>query len=62
MIGYYKQITQHLKNAGFYFLRDGKGSHELWSKGSVTVTVPYNCKSKHTGNAILKQAGIAFKL
>jgi predicted RNA binding protein YcfA (HicA-like mRNA interferase family) len=62
MNGYYKQITQHLKNAGFLFLRSGKGSHEIWAKAHLSVTVPTNCKSRYTANAIFKQAGLNCKI
>ena len=61
MNGYYKQLTQHLKNAVFYFLRSAKGSHEIWTNGKLNVTVPTHCKSRHTANAIFKQAGTQFK-
>ena len=50
-----------LKMHGFFLSRQGKGSHEMWSKGSVSVTVSKTCKSKFTSNAIMKQAGIAHK-
>ncbi|MBU3566593.1 type II toxin-antitoxin system HicA family toxin [Polynucleobacter alcilacus] len=62
MKGFYKQLTAILKNHGFVFERQGKGSHEFWCKGSLCVTVPSNCKSKFTANAILKQANISEKI
>ena len=62
MNGYYKQVTQLLKDHGFSFIRSGKGSHEIWSKGSLALTVPFNCASRHTANAILKDAGISQKV
>lgn len=61
MNGYYAQLIKILKDNGFSFLRAGKGSHELWSKGSVAVSVPFNCASKYTANAICKDAGIKHK-
>ncbi len=57
MNGYYVQVTLLLKQAGFSFYRQGKGSHEIWSNGKISVTVPANCKSRFTANAILKEAG-----
>ncbi len=61
MNGYYAQLTKILKENGFSYLRPGKGSHEIWSKGSVALTVPFNCASRHTANAILREARINHK-
>lgn len=46
--------------AGCHFVRVGKGSHEIW-RSPVTerhVTVPTNCVSRHTANAVPRQAGL----
>jgi predicted RNA binding protein YcfA (HicA-like mRNA interferase family) len=61
MNGYYKQVVDVLKQHGFIFLRSGKGSHEIWGKGSVAVSVPFNCASRHTANGVMKDAGIKHK-
>lgn len=61
MNGYYSQLIEVLKKQGFSLARSAKGSHEIWSKGSIKTTVPFNCPSRHTANAILKQAGIDHK-
>ena len=61
MKGYYKQIAAMLKQHGFFLSRQAKGSHEMWSKGSVSVTVSTTCASRITANAIMKQAGIDHK-
>lgn len=58
MNGYYKQIIEALRKQGFSFVRSGKGSHEIWGLGSVKTIVPFNCPSRHTANAIMKQVGI----
>ena len=58
MRGYYPAVKAMLKQHGFFLSRQGKGSHELWSNGILTVTVSVNCDSKFTANAIMKQAGI----
>lgn len=58
MNGYYEQIIKILKIHNYTKLRAGKGSHEIWSNGSINITVPFNCKSRHTANGILKQANI----
>jgi predicted RNA binding protein YcfA (HicA-like mRNA interferase family) len=60
MNGYYNQVVTVLKQHGFLFLRQ-KGSHQIWSNGSIPVTVSTNCHSKFTANAIMKQAGISHK-
>ena len=39
---YYKQVVDLLRQHGFEFIRQGKGSHELWASAgqSIKVTVP----------------------
>lgn len=61
MNGYYDEIIAVLKLHGYNFVRSGKGSHEIWGKGSIRVTVPRTSKSKHTANSIMKSAGIKHK-
>lgn len=62
MKGYYEQVTKLLREAGWRFLRPGKGSHEIWRNAAgETMTVPHNCKSRHTANSILKDAGISHR-
>jgi predicted RNA binding protein YcfA (HicA-like mRNA interferase family) len=58
MNGYYRLIVAMLAQHGFHQVRAGKGSHEIWGNGKVTTAVPFNCPSRHTANAIMKQAGI----
>jgi predicted RNA binding protein YcfA (HicA-like mRNA interferase family) len=58
MKGYYVPVTAMLKQHGFFLSRQAKGSHEMWSKGSISVTVSTTCASRFTANAIMKQAGI----
>lgn len=62
MNGYYKQVIEVLKANQFKLLRNGKGSHEIWCKENLRVTVPFNCPSRHTANAVFKEAGIAHKI
>lgn len=49
--------------AGCRFIRPGKGSHEIrWSPiVERHITVPTNCASRHTPNAVLRQAGLPKK-
>lgn len=62
MNGYEAQVKEVLALHGWQLLRKGKGSHEIWSKpGHRPITVPYGCKSRHTANEVMKQAGIKHK-
>lgn len=62
--GFYRDLCKILKMHGFSFYRMGKGSHEIWwnEETKQSLTVPENLKSRHTANAILKQANISQKL
>ncbi|WP_241911985.1 type II toxin-antitoxin system HicA family toxin [Leptospira kirschneri] len=56
-----KQLIRLLEDNGFEFEREGKGSHVIYKKGTVTVTVPIHGKKElklKTLNAILKTAGL----
>jgi predicted RNA binding protein YcfA (HicA-like mRNA interferase family) len=61
MKGYYQRVIAVLKQHGFFMSRKGASSHEMWSNGAISVTVSTNCDSRHTANAIMKQAGIGYK-
>jgi len=62
MNGYEKEVKKILKKHGWKLIRAAKGSHEYWGKyGCKPVTVPQNCKSRFTANAIMKEAGINHK-
>jgi predicted RNA binding protein YcfA (HicA-like mRNA interferase family) len=62
MNGFEKEVKRVLTQHGWYFLRAAKGSHEYWTKvGCKPITVPHNCKSRHTANAIMKAAKIKHK-
>ena len=58
--GYYRAVRKLLMEHGFSYEGSAKGSHGKWynSLNGITVTVPYNLKSRHTANGILKSAGI----
>lgn len=49
-----------LRAAGCTWLRDGKGSHDIWRSpiNDRAFTVPRAIASQHLANAILKQAGL----
>lgn len=61
MNGYYRLVVEKLTRHGWYKKPGGKGSHEKWTDGRSTVLVPFNCKSRHTANAVLHEAGIVHK-
>lgn len=61
MKGYYNQVAAMLIQHGFFLSRQGKGSHQMWSNGKCSVTVSVTVASRHTANAIMKQAGIAHR-
>jgi len=59
MNGYEWLVKELLLKHGCVFLRAGKGSHEIWQcPNGMSVTVNHLCKSRHTANSILKEAGI----
>ena len=58
MNGYYNQVVAMLKQHGYYFLRQGKGAHEIYTNGKRNQTVSFNMPSRIMANQIMKQAGI----
>lgn len=62
MNGFYQQVAALLRTHHFQLVRQGKGSHEIWSNGKVHVSLPTGCKSRFTANGILKDAGIRDRL
>jgi predicted RNA binding protein YcfA (HicA-like mRNA interferase family) len=58
MNGWYNQVVAVLQQHGYYFLRAGKGSHDIWTNGTRNQVVSKNMPSRHMANAIMKQAGI----
>ncbi len=62
MNGFAKSIKEILTSNGFYLSRMGKGSHEVWKHNDGRqVAVNNICKSRHTANAIMKEAKISYK-
>ncbi len=57
--GYYRDVVKELRANGYELAKGGKGSHEKWVKAGrpTPVLVPFNLKSRHTANAVLKDAG-----
>lgn len=54
-----KEVIRALERAGFYFARQ-KGSHKLYKKASIRVTVPYHNKDLAPGTMrnIIEQSGM----
>jgi hypothetical protein len=54
------QLKKILSANGCYFERPGKGDHEIWYSPITQrhFSVDSVIKSRHTANAVLKQAGL----
>ncbi len=54
------ELLTILKAAGCTFIRHGKGDHDIWYSpvSARRFVVDSAIKSKHTANAVLKQAGL----
>jgi len=54
------KLKKILLQAGCYFVRQGKGDHEIWYSPITKqhFVVDSKIKSRHTANAVLKQAGL----
>lgn len=60
MANFAPRLKRILLDAGCRFERQGKGDHEIWSSpiSKRTFTVDGKILSRHTANAVLKQAGL----
>ena len=60
MESYTPELVQILKQAGCFFPRTGKGDHSIWFSpiSERPFVVDSKIKSRHTANAVLKQAGL----
>ncbi|MEN0040644.1 MAG: type II toxin-antitoxin system HicA family toxin [Pseudomonadota bacterium] len=56
----YRKLSVLLREAGFEYEKNAKGSHEKWrhSETGRLIIVPRSTKSAHTANAILRSAGL----
>lgn len=54
------ELKKLLAEANCYFVRQGRGDHEIWESpiSGIRFTVDNSIKSRHTANAVLKQAGL----
>jgi HicA toxin of bacterial toxin-antitoxin, len=60
MADYSPEVKKILHENGCHFDRAGKGDHEIWFSPITKRKFPVDHKilSRHTANAVLKQAGI----
>lgn len=60
MRGYGKAVRRILEENGCWFVRHGRGDHDIWRSPltNIPITVPINIDSRHTANGILKDAGL----
>jgi hypothetical protein len=58
-----RDLKRVLRDNACRFERQGKGDHEIWFSPITNryVVVDSQIKSRHTANAVLKQAGIPKK-
>jgi len=56
----YRDLCTLLKTGGCSFVREAKGSHEIWHSPITNrnVSVPKGIVNAHTANGILKDAGL----
>lgn len=56
------EVRRILLDHGCTFVRPGKGDHEIWFSPITNrrFVVDGRIKSRHTANAIMKQAGVAY--
>lgn len=60
MADFAPELKRILRENGCYFVRHGRGDHDIWHSpiNSRNFTVDSEIKSRHTANAVLKQAGL----
>ena len=54
------ELKRLLSESGCRFERHGKGDHDIWFSPQTGLLFPvdHKIKSRHTANAVLKQAGL----
>ena len=60
MNDYAKAVRDRLGKGDCWFVRRGKGDHDIWRSPytEIPFTVPTSIKSRHTANKIMKDAGL----
>jgi hypothetical protein len=61
MASFTPRVKEILRAYGCHFDRPGRGDHEIWYSPITLRRFPVDQKilSRHTANAVLRQAGIA---
>jgi hypothetical protein len=61
MDNYTSVLKKLLRKHGCSFERQGRGDHEIWYSPikDIRFVVDNKIKSRHTANAVLKQAGLS---
>lgn len=57
----YSAFFREIRKKGWWFLRQGKGSHEIWTNGEMEIAIPYHgSKELPSGleKALRKQMGL----
>ena len=62
MAEYENKVRQVLRKNGCYFVRHGRGDHDIWhsSINNRNFTVDGKINIRHVANEIMKQAGIDY--
>ena len=60
VVSFTPELVRLLKEAGCRFERAGRGDHDIWYSPltNLRFVVDAKIKSRHTANAVLKQAGL----
>jgi len=63
MAEYEKKVRQKLTENKCYFIRHGKGDHDIWFSPLSKQSFPVDgkIKSRHIANVVMKQAGIVHR-
>jgi len=63
MADYTRNVKKFLADNGCYFVRHGKGDHDIWYSpiSKRNVTVDGKIKKRQLANAVMKQAGVNHK-
>ena len=62
MAEYEKKVRAVLEDNGCFFVRHGKGDHDIWHSPLTGKNFPVDTriKSRHMANEIMKQSGVDF--
>ena len=63
MAGFEREVRRVLLDHGCTFVRHGRGDHDIWYSPITDrhFVVDGKIKSRHTANAIMKQAGADYR-